>query len=145
MKNKNLVLKVDHQSVQHTRYLNKIIGTIDLKNLAKLINAVGLEANPRKSKVCNTTDQIRDTLEYNPAMFKYSSKGLLVSSSECHKLERGRLNLTYNNESIEGYALLLSPSNDGIVVPSKATAIKPGRTTTTGISILRKPANIKPF
>ena len=50
-----------------------------------------------------------------------------------------------NSESIEGYALLLSPSNDGIVVPSKATAIKPGRTTTTGISILRKPANIKPF
>jgi hypothetical protein len=102
MKNKNLVLKVDNQSIQHTRYLNKIIGTIDLKNLAKLINSVGLEANPRKSKVCNTTDQIRDTLEYNPAMFKYSSKGLLVSSSECHKLERGRLNLTYNNESVEG-------------------------------------------
>ena len=50
-----------------------------------------------------------------------------------------------SSESIEGYALLLSPSNDGIVVPSKATAIKPGRTTTTGISILRKPANIKPF
>ena len=102
MKNKNLVLKVDNQSFQKTRYLNKIIGTIDLKNLAKLINAVGLEANPRKSKVCNTTDQIRDTLEFNPAMFKYSSKGLLVSSSECHKLERNRLNLTYNNESIEG-------------------------------------------
>ena len=102
MGNKNLVLKVDNQSAQYTRYLNKIIGTIDLKNLAKLINAVGLEANPRKSKVCNTTDQIRETLEYNPAMFKYSSKGLLVSSSECHTLERGRLNLSYNNESIEG-------------------------------------------
>ena len=102
MKNKNLVLKVDNQSSQKTRYLNKIIGTIDLKNLAKLINAVGLEANPRKSKVCNTTDQIRETLEYNPAMFKYSSKGLLISSSECHALERNRLNLSYNNESIEG-------------------------------------------
>jgi len=102
MKSKNLVLKVDNQSFQQTRYLNKIIGTIDLKNIAKLINAVGLEANPRKSKVCNTTDQIRDTLEYNPAMFKYSSKGLLVSSSECHKLERNRLNLAYVNESIEG-------------------------------------------
>ena len=35
-------------------------------------------------------------------MFKYSSKGLLVSSSECHKLERNRLNLAYVNESIEG-------------------------------------------
>ena len=102
MKNKNIVLKVDNQSFQETRYLNKIIGTIDLKNLAKLINSVGLEANPRKSKVCNTTDQIRDTLEYNPAMFKYSSKGLLVSSSECHSLERNRLNLSYTNTSIEG-------------------------------------------
>ena len=57
MKSKNLILKVDNQSFQQTRYLNKIIGTIDLKNIAKLINAVGLEANPRKSKVCNTTQQ----------------------------------------------------------------------------------------
>ena len=33
---------------------------------------------------------------------------------------------------------------DGMVVP-KATAIKPGKTTTTGINIFRNPANIKPF
>ena len=49
------------------------------------------------------------------------------------------------SESIEGYALLLSPSSDGMVLPSKATAIKPGKTTTTGINIFRNPANIKPF
>ena len=35
MKSKNIVLKVDNQSFQETRYLNKIIGTIDLKNPSK--------------------------------------------------------------------------------------------------------------
>ena len=50
-----------------------------------------------------------------------------------------------SNESIEGYALDLSPSRDGMALPSSDTAIKPGRTTTTGIKSFKKPANIKPF
>ena len=99
---KKLIVKVKNQSFQHSKYLDKIIGTIDLKNIAKLINAVGLEANPRKSRVCNTTDQILETLEFNPGMFKFSSKGILISSSECYKMDKDRLNLAFDNESIEG-------------------------------------------
>jgi len=100
--NKQLIIKVENQCFQQTKLLNKIIGTVDIKNIAKLINAVGLTANPRKSKVCNQTDQILDTLEYNPNMFRFLSKGILISTPECHKLERGRLNLTFENESFEG-------------------------------------------
>jgi len=100
--NKNLILKVDNQCFQSTKYLNKIIGTIDIANIAKLINAIGLTANPRKSKTCNTTDQILDTLEFNPEMLRFRSKGILVASSECHKLERNRMNLAFDNESFEG-------------------------------------------
>ena len=50
-----------------------------------------------------------------------------------------------SNESIDGYAFDLSPPNDSITFPSKATAIKPGKTTTIGIKIFRNPANIRPF
>ncbi len=100
--NKQLIIKVENQCFQQSKLLNKIIGTVDIKNIAKLINAVGLTANPRKSKVCNQTDQILDTLEYNPGMFRFFSKGILVSTPECHELERGRLNLTFENESFEG-------------------------------------------
>ncbi len=100
--NKNLVLKVDNQCFQSTKYLNKIIGTIDIANIAKLINAVGLKANPRRAVTCNTTDQILDTIEFNPEMIRFRSKGILVASSECHKLERNRMNLTFGNVDVEG-------------------------------------------
>ena len=47
-----------------------------------------------------------------------------------------------SNESIDGYAFDLSPPNDSITFPSKATAIKPGKTTTIGMMLgLIKPTS----
>lgn len=102
MSNKKLILKVDNQCGQHTKHLNKLTGTIDLLNIAKLINSVGLTANPRKSKVCTQTDQIMETLQFNPKMFRFFSKGLLLSSSNCYELERNRVNLTFEDPDYEG-------------------------------------------
>ena len=63
--------------------INKIIGSIDANNFAKLIDIAGLDANPRESKSNKVTDAITDTLEKSPELMIFKSKGLLVSTSKC--------------------------------------------------------------
>lgn len=63
--------------------INKIIGSIDANNFAKLIDIAGLGANPRESKSNKVTDAITETLEKSPELMIFKSKGLLVSTSKC--------------------------------------------------------------
>ena len=98
----NITIKVDNFYQQNHDRVHKIIGTISAKNFAKLISGVGLTANPRKSKVGKITSAIQDTLEHDPHLFSFKSKGLLVATGECVPLERGRFTLSFNDPSYEG-------------------------------------------
>ncbi|SVD80754.1 uncharacterized protein METZ01_LOCUS433608, partial [marine metagenome] len=65
---KTLTIKLVEACYQHHDRVNKIIGKIDARNISKLISAVGLTANPRKSKVGKITRAIQETLETSPEM-----------------------------------------------------------------------------
>jgi hypothetical protein len=97
-----IIIKLETACFQDHDRVNKIIGTLDAKNFAKLIDAVGLTANPRKSKVGKITSAIQDTLEISPELFRFKSKGLLVSTSSCKKLDRNRFQLSFEDETYEG-------------------------------------------
>jgi hypothetical protein len=101
---KNTTIKLENGSflIQEHDLINKIIGTIDPKNFAKLIYKVGLTANPRKSKVGKITNAIQETLQFNPEMFSFKTNGLLVATSECQRLDRGRFNLSFEDQRFEG-------------------------------------------
>ena len=71
----NITIKVDNFYQQKHNRVEKIIGTISAKNFSKLISGVGLTANPRKSKVGKITTAIQDTLEHDPDLFSFKSKG----------------------------------------------------------------------
>ncbi|SMN16497.1 hypothetical protein CRYPA_276 [uncultured Candidatus Thioglobus sp.] len=75
---------------------------LDARNFAKLIDAVGLTVNPRKSRVGKITNAIQETLELSPELFRFKSKGLLVSTSSCIELERNRFDLSFEEEQYEG-------------------------------------------
>lgn len=82
--------------------INKIIGTVNAKNFAKLISTVGLTANPRKSKIGKITKAIEDTLINDPEMFVFRSKGLLLATHNCKSFDRNRFNLSFEDPSFEG-------------------------------------------
>jgi hypothetical protein len=80
----SLTIKITSLRV-HDDYpeINRIIGSIDANNFAQLIDIAGLAPNPRESKSNKVTDAIMDTLEKNPKLMVFKSKGLLVSTSKC--------------------------------------------------------------
>lgn len=99
---KNLIIKVDNNSLQKTRDLKKTIGTIGLKEAAKIINSNDLDANPRKAKVGTITDQVIDTLNFDPEMFRFRNKGFLIIADSQFKLERNRMSIGFENSKYEG-------------------------------------------
>ena len=101
MKNE-ITIKTECFCIQEHSKINKVLATVNSKNLAKLISVVGLTANPRKSKKNKITDAICDTLRTSPTDLRFKSKGMLISTSSCIQRERGRFTLSFENESYEG-------------------------------------------
>ena len=99
---KSVTIKTNSPCIQEHSKINKVIATIDAKNIAKLLNVVGLTANPRKSKVNKVTKAICETLKSSPEDMRFKSKGLLISTSQCTPLQRGRFKLSFDDETYEG-------------------------------------------
>ncbi len=97
-----VTIKTECYCIQEHSRINKVLATINAKNLAKLMDVVGLTANPRKSKKNKITTAICDTLRTSPAELRFKSKGMLISSSNCTKRERGRFTLSFEDKSYEG-------------------------------------------
>lgn len=100
--NNTVTIKPEAFAIQEHQKLSKIVGVIDAKNLAKVLNVVGLTANPRKSKKNKITSAIIETLEKSPDLFRFKSKGLLISTMNCQILQRGRISLSFENPQFEG-------------------------------------------
>ncbi len=97
-----VIIKTESPHLQEHHEINKVIGRIDAKNIAKLLAVVGLTANPRKSKVNKITDAIIETLRTSPKDLRFKSKGLLISTMSCQPLERGRFKISFEEPHYEG-------------------------------------------
>ena len=98
----DITIKTECFCIQEHSQINKVLATINAKNLAKLMDVVGLTANPRKSKKNKITTAICDTLRTSPKDLRFKSKGMLISSSSCIQRERGRFTLSFEEENYEG-------------------------------------------
>ena len=102
MSDTSVIVKLEDVCVQNHPKIVKVIGTIDVANVAKLIDVVGLEANPRRSKIGKVTDAITNTLEASSELMRFKSKGLLISTTKCDALERNRFRLSFTDTRYEG-------------------------------------------
>ena len=98
----SVTIKPESYVVQNHDKINKILGVLDAKNLAKVLNVVGLTANPRKSKCNKITNAIMESLEKSPDLFRFKSKGLLISTMRCEERQRGRIELSFDDPQFEG-------------------------------------------
>ncbi len=98
----HVTIKTENACIQEHSKINKIFATVDATNFAKLLDVVGLTANPRSSKINKITSAIRDTLKTSPDEMRFKSKGLLLSTLSCEHRERGRFTLSFEETACEG-------------------------------------------
>ena len=101
-KNKSVTIKFDFPSEQTVGEITKIVGLVKAKYLIPAIDNLDLEANPRSSKTGPVTDAIQDSIEYDPMIFPFKTKGILLASSQYERLDRGRIRISPANPEIEG-------------------------------------------
>jgi hypothetical protein len=102
MLGKSVILRFNDMYRQDKYGIRRMYATMDAKNMAKLINAADLKANPREAKVGDTTDDIRECLAKTPDLFQFKSKGLLIATVRLRELDRQRCEVFFDDPDIEG-------------------------------------------
>lgn len=101
-KNGSVIIKFDFHSEQTVGEITKIVGLTKAKYLIPVIDFFDLEANPRSSKTGPVTDAIQESIETDPIVFPFKTKGILFAASQYERLDRGRIRVTPDNLSVEG-------------------------------------------
>ncbi len=75
--------------------IGRITGLVNAENFIKLMKVMTVDSNPRSPKESGVTREIIGTLQRNPSLFHFMSKGILLSASGCRPLERNRIELNF--------------------------------------------------
>lgn len=101
-KNASVIIKFDYTTEQSVGQITKMVGLVKAKYLIPIIDILDLKANPRSSKTGPVTTAIQESIENEPALFPFKTKGILLASSQYERLERGRIKISPENYAIEG-------------------------------------------
>lgn len=82
--------------------LQRICGYLNVADFCKLMNVAENKVNPRNARNNPVVRQIRETLEKSPELFWIMSRGLLISTRNCVRLDRGRVRLSFDDLEREG-------------------------------------------
>ena len=103
---KNLIIRLnDSNGLQKSPEgvkINKLSSSISPSNFIKLLKEADNKVNPRIANVNKITKAIHETLETNPELLFYKSKGLLVATESCKILERNRIEVSFDDDEHEG-------------------------------------------
>ena len=98
----NVIIKFDFSTDQTVGEITKVVGLTKARYLIPVIDFLNLDANPRSAKTGLVTDAIEDSIQNDPAVFPFKTKGILLAASQYERLERGRIKITPENPNIEG-------------------------------------------
>ncbi len=102
MQNKSIIIKFDFSVEQTVGQITKITGFVKAKYLIPIIDILDLKANPRSSKTGPVTTAIQKSIETDPDLFPFKTKGILLASSRYKRLERNRVRIMPDDFEIEG-------------------------------------------
>lgn len=97
-----LILKFEKSAEQEFGSVKRIVGLVAGRSLIKLIDNVGLGANPRSAKTGSVTSEIISSLEQSPDLFPFMTKGILLGTANYAELERQRYKITFDDSEVEG-------------------------------------------
>lgn len=85
-----------------TGAVQRAIGFVNIQQLLPLIDSKSLAPNPRSAKKNTIIDGILGTLNDAPELFRFKSKGLLISSHRVESLQRNRFRIEFSKEFVDG-------------------------------------------
>lgn len=100
----SFILRFSDVAVQPNNGANvcRAVGFVNIKNLLPLLDSKALAPNPRSAKRNAIIEGILGTLNDNPELFRFKSKGLLVSSHKVEELERNRFRISFLKDFVDG-------------------------------------------
>lgn len=100
--NSNIIIKFEESGEQTVGNITKIVGLVKAKYMIPIIDSLNLEANPRSSKTGAVTDAIQETIENDPNLFPFMTKGILLAAAQYERLERNRIKIMPEDPTVEG-------------------------------------------
>lgn len=102
MKSNKVIIKYEHVAEQTHGSVKRLVGFVQAKSLLSLFDAVDLDANPRSARWGQVTAAIVDSINRDPDIFPFKTKGVLVGSSDYEALQRQRFELRFADPTTEG-------------------------------------------
>lgn len=99
---KSIIVKLEQATKQTHGGIVRVSGLAQGKYLYDLISNTDLKANPRASKDGAVVDAIRDSISQSENLHPFKTKGILLASARYRELDRGRFELTFEHEDLEG-------------------------------------------
>ncbi|MBW3081741.1 hypothetical protein [Bifidobacterium saguinibicoloris] len=100
--NGGIIIRFEKEARQTVGETTKIIGLVRAKYLINVIDSLDLQANPRNSKTGPVTKAIQQSIDEDPMLFPFKTKGLLLAASDYEELRRGRIRVIFKDPSTEG-------------------------------------------
>ena len=106
----NIIIRFAHVATQPSNNresgaetpITRLVGFVSAKHLLPLFDQAELTANPRSSRRNSVVEDILQTLQASPELFRYKSKGILIGTADYLPLERNRFRICFSDPDIEG-------------------------------------------
>ncbi|MEH6714364.1 hypothetical protein [Parasphingorhabdus flavimaris] len=82
--------------------ISRAVGFVNIGHILPILDSKALAPNPRNAKRNAIVEAILGTLNDTPELFRFKSRGLLISSHKVEKLERGRFRVLFDKEFVDG-------------------------------------------
>ncbi len=102
MKPNKIIVKFEDVAEQVNGPVKRLVGFVLAKNMLSVFDAADLDANPRSAKAGAVTQAIIESIETDPTIFPFKTKGILVGSSSFSTLQRHRYELRFMDTQLEG-------------------------------------------
>jgi len=97
-----IIIKYEDVATHVHGPVRRLVGFVQGKNMLSLFDAADLDANPRSAKAGVVTQAIIRSIEDDPDVFPFKTKGVLIGASEYESLQRNRYELRFITPAVEG-------------------------------------------
>ena len=102
MKPNKIIVKFEDVAEQANGPVKRLVGFVLARNMLSVFDAADLDANPRSAKAGAVTQAIIESIETDPTIFPFKTKGILLGSSSFSTLQRHRYELRFMDPQLEG-------------------------------------------
>lgn len=99
------ILKFAYADIQPSgseHSIRRAVGFANISQLLPILDSRALAPNPRSAKRNSIIEGILGTLNDTPELFRFKSKGLLISSHKVEELQRNRFRVVFDKEFVDG-------------------------------------------